>query len=122
MAEDNTSDKHIKADKPWLWKEGQSGNPLGRPKRKTLTELIHKKLDETPDGWNKLVALVLTEIFTNKNKDVMKELWHYTDGMPKEKHEHSGQIAIPILNGVTQQNDLPTNNSDTKALEAPEEN
>lgn len=69
--------------------KGVSGNPAGRPKRKTLTELIHQKLDDTPDGWNKLVALVLTEIFNDKNKDLMKELWHYTDGMPKDKREHS---------------------------------
>lgn len=119
MGDSNTSDKQIKSDKPWLWKEGQSGNPAGRPKRKTLTELIHAKLDDTPDGWNKLVALLLTEMFNNKNKDLIKELWHYTDGMPKQKTEHSGSIAVPILGGQT---NVSTNHSDQKADETSQEN
>jgi hypothetical protein len=59
-------------------------NKTGRPKRKTLTELIHAKLDDTPEGWEKLVALVLSKMFTDKDKDLIKELWHYTDGMPKQ--------------------------------------
>lgn len=125
MGEDNT--KNIKPDiqentgrlADGTFPPGVSGNPLGRPKRKTLTELIHAKLDDTPDGWNKLVALVLTEIFTNKNKDVMKELWHYTDGMPKEKHEHSGQIALPILGGHT---NVHSDDSNKALDETPQEN
>ena len=94
-------------------------NRNGRPKRKTLTELIHEKLDNTPDGWDKLVALVLTEVFKGKNKDLVKELWHYTDGMPKQKTEHSGQVAIPILGGQT---NVPTNNSDKTLDETTKEN
>lgn len=78
------------------FKKGEVTNPKGRPKRKTLTELIHAKLDDTPDGWNKLVALVLTEMFNAKNKDLIKTLWQYTDGMPTQKTEITGAEGEPV--------------------------
>src|SRR5260221_2182308 len=63
----------------------QSINPLGRPKRKTLTELIHDKLDKG-DGeltWEQLVTVIMSMV-KHKDKDIVKELWHYTDGKPNE--------------------------------------
>lgn len=83
-------------DEQGKWLEGVSGNPAGRPKRKTLTELIHAKLDNTPEGWDKLVALVLTEMFNSKNKDLIKTLWQYTDGMPTQKTEITGAEGEPV--------------------------
>jgi len=67
--------------------EGHSGNPLGRPKRKTLTELIHAKLDELPDGWNSLVNILMEKVFKEKDKEIMKLIWEYTDGKPKQSVE-----------------------------------
>jgi len=61
-----------------------NANPKGRPKRKTLTELIHAKLDDTPDGWEKLADMVVTKILKEKDKDILKTLWAYTDGLPKQ--------------------------------------
>lgn len=82
-------------------------NPNGRPKRKTLTELIHDKLDKG-DGdldWNKLVAIVLT-MASKKDKEIIKELWHYTDGMPKQSTDvTSGGKPLPILGGITKEKD-----------------
>lgn len=77
---------------------GVSGNPAGRPKRKTLTELIHAKLDDTPEAWNAVVGIVLEKILKEKDKDVLKALWQYTDGMPKQsvEHEVDGGISIRI--------------------------
>jgi len=60
-------------------------NPFGRPKRKTLTELIHEKLDKG-DGelnWDQLVSVIIS-MAKGKDKDIVRELWHYTDGKPKE--------------------------------------
>ncbi len=65
-----------------------SGHPQtsqGRPKRKTLTEMIHEKLD-TSEGdftWKELVEIIIT-MAKGKDKDIVRELWHYTDGKPKE--------------------------------------
>lgn len=64
--------------------KGVSGNPAGRPKRKTLTELIHAKLDSSPDDWQKIVELVVTKIIKEGDKEVLKTFWQYTDGMPKQ--------------------------------------
>jgi hypothetical protein len=76
--------------------KGVSGNPAGRPKRKTLTELIHEKLDKTPDGWDNLVKLVLVQVFNKRDKEILKELWHYTDGMPKQSTDlTSGGKPLP---------------------------
>lgn len=57
-------------------------NKEGRPKRKTLTELIHAKLDETPGGWEAIVKTAISKALTDK--EVLRTLWQYTDGMPKQ--------------------------------------
>lgn len=87
-ASDKITDKQIKADhkdKPWLFKPGESGNPAGRPKRKTLTELIHAKLDDTPGAWDAIVSTVIQKILKDKEREVIKTFWQYTDGMPLQK-------------------------------------
>ena len=87
-----TPNKQVKADTKF--KPGVSGNPAGRPKRKTLTELIHAKLDDTPEAWNAVVGIVLEKILKEKDKDVLRALWQYTDGMPKQSLVHEGELDI----------------------------
>lgn len=83
--------------------KGISGNPKGRPRRKTLTELIHAKLDET-NGWDAIVAKVI-ELSVAGNRHVLKQLWDHTDGMPKQKVEHTGEDGEPIKHVIV----LPSN-------------
>jgi hypothetical protein len=107
------TDKQKKTHRPWLFQPGQSGNPNGRPKRKTLTELIHAKLDDTPDAWNTIVDLVVEKIKTDK--DVLKIFWEYTDGKPQQKTDiTSGGKPIPILGNVS------TDDSDKETAETQE--
>lgn len=73
---------------------GVSGNPNGRPKRKTLTELIHAKLDDTPGAWDKIVKTVITKLSTEK--EIIKIFWQYTDGMPVQKNVLAGDEDNPI--------------------------
>ena len=47
---DETPAKHLREDlKPYVWKKGQSGNPNGRPKGKTLKEFARDYLKNLPD-------------------------------------------------------------------------
>jgi len=92
MADSDSIDKQTVTKVSRMPKAGFNVHPEninreGRPKRKTLTELIHAKLDDTPEGWDKLVALVIYKLFQDKDKDILKTLWNYTDGMPKQKVE-----------------------------------
>lgn len=41
------------------WKKGQSGNPKGRPKRKTITEAIYEKLQACYPGIEDCTAMEL---------------------------------------------------------------
>jgi hypothetical protein len=85
--------------------EGHAPSSPGRPKRKTITELIHEKLDSgTADlTWDQLITIFIS-MAKRKDRDILKELWHYTDGMPKQKTELStldGEPLVVIKNGST---------------------
>jgi len=49
------SDNQTENSKPWLWKKGQSGNIMGRPKGKTMKEYakdyLSRMTDEERDAW-----------------------------------------------------------------------
>ena len=122
MGNDNTADKQVKNRgheniKPYQWKEGQSGNPAGRPKRKTLTELIHAKMDDTPEAWEAVVATVIHKMVKDKDNHIIKAFWEYTDGKPLQRQELTGKdgkdLPTPILGILTQ--NVPSNHSDDKA-------
>lgn len=68
------SDKQTSNSKPWLWKKGQSGNLMGRPKGKTMKdyarEYLSKMTDEERDEWL---------------EGIPKEIiWKLAEGMPKQ--------------------------------------
>lgn len=44
---DNQTDNNLK---PWLWKKGQSGNIMGRPKGKTMKEYSREYLERMTDA------------------------------------------------------------------------
>lgn len=108
MGNDNASDQITEkqsetVNKPWQFQPGQSGNPAGRPKRKTLTELIHAKLDNTPGGWEAIVNEAIRKAL--KDKEVLRTLWQYTDGMPRQSigidNNGGGPLEIKIVEDTT---------------------
>ncbi len=73
--------------KPWLWKKGQSGNIMGRPKGKTMKEYARQYLermtDEERDEWLEGIE-----------KD---KIWEMSEGKAKQDMELSGEITSKII-------------------------
>ena len=70
-------------EKPWLWKEGQSGNPKGRPpKGWSLTETIKSMIEAEPALKKQLGAKII-DMAKQGDIAAIKLLWNYVDGMPK---------------------------------------
>lgn len=83
-----TVDKHVpKQLKPYTWKKGQSGNPNGRPKGKTLKEFAREYLENLPDDEKiEYLASLPTEI-----------VWKMAEGNPKQDTEVTGEVTTKII-------------------------
>ena len=88
------------------WKQGQSGNPQGRPKtKKTVAAEIEKLLKRRVDKDGKkitrrqAIAEIVTKMALDGDIQALKLLMNYNDGMPIQKTEISGpdQGAIVLV-------------------------
>ncbi len=96
--------------KPNMWKPGQSGNPAGRPKGKTMKEWVKDYLsrmsDEERDAF---VAGIPKEV-----------IWRMAEGNPSEDKNIQISVPKPILGGITQANArLSDKGDENEALNAP---
>jgi hypothetical protein len=85
---------------PYMWKKGQSGNPNGRPKGKTLKEFAREYLESLPDDEKiDYLASLPTEI-----------VWKMAEGNPQTDVTSKGEQInpMPILGNIT---NVPTNDS-----------
>ena len=81
------------------FRKGQSGNPRGRPKTKTLTELVREVLERDHNG--RLTLQVLAEVVVReaaKGKfPFVKEVWDRLEGQPPARHHIAGEDGGPII-------------------------
>ena len=66
---------------------GGPGRPVGSV---SITTIIKRKLQEAPPGQRQALAELLAEKILDKayvdgNETLIKEVWHYVDGMPNQK-------------------------------------
>jgi hypothetical protein len=94
----NESDNQSQNNRPWLWKKGQSGNLMGRPKGKTMKEYARQYLermtDEERDEW-----------LEGMGKD---KIWEMAEGKAKQDIEANvSGINIQVVKYGENNNDTP---------------
>lgn len=108
---DEETENSIKADKPWLFKKGQSGNPGGRPKGKSMKDYAREMLAAMTDDERQ-------EYLKGLPKEI---IWKMAEGNPETKTDvTSGGKPIPIYGG--QSLNIPEHNSDEESISAHEAN
>lgn len=101
MADDNSNpeislEKQEENRKPGTWLPGQSGNPLGRPKKgHSITETIKAMMDEKPEI-KRALAVKILQMAAEGDITAIKTVWNYLDGMPLQKNEIGGSNGEPI--------------------------
>jgi len=86
---EETDNQTNNTSKPWLWKKGQSGNIMGRPKGKTMKEYakeyLERMTDEERDEWLEGIE---------KHK-----IWEMSEGKAKQDVDAkvSGDLVINVI-------------------------
>lgn len=88
-------EKEIRKERlaPYMWKPGQSGNPKGRPKEKTMKEWARDVLQKMTDEERK-------KFFIGMPKEV---IWKMAEGNPAQDLTSGGEKlkVVPIYNGAS---------------------
>jgi len=82
------------------WKKGESGNPKGRPKKKSVEDYVEALLDEVPKGGKgdttrrELLAQVIVEkMFSRKGEPILRE--YLKRAWPEiNRHEISADVDL----------------------------
>jgi hypothetical protein len=89
------------------WKKGQSGNPSGRPKSKTLSDAFKNKLEElVPDDlegrtWAELIAVALVRDAVRGNVQAAREIADRTEGRARQAIEFEDKTMTQAFERMT---------------------
>lgn len=106
IMEESIDNQPPKQLKPYLWKKGQSGNPNGRPKGKTLKEFARQYLESLPEDQKvDYLASLPTDI-----------VWKMAEGMPQSNSDVKieGSLNINIINYEDNNDPPPVQTEQTK--------
>ena len=98
------------------WKPGQSGNPKGRPKKKSISEELHDLMEDLRKRKNKnmttreALAEVIIEQALAGRFTFMKEILDRTEGKVADKVQMSGPQGEPLFQfmNLSEKNDRDT--------------
>jgi hypothetical protein len=96
------------APTPASWKEGQSGNPNGRPKKGySITAWFQEMLNSNPEVKDAIGKSIMKKALEG-DTTAQKMVWSYMDGMPQQNFDHTSggeKLPTPILGLNVQSND-----------------
>jgi Family of unknown function (DUF5681) len=93
--------------KPHQWKKGQSGNPCGRPKSRTLSDAYRKKLEEpVPNDpkartWAELIADAQVRDAVRGNVQAAREIADRTEGRARQAIEFEDKTISQAFERMT---------------------
>jgi hypothetical protein len=93
--------------KPYRWKKGQSGNPSGRPRSKTLSDAYKNKLEELvpndPDGrtWAEIIAEAQVRDAVRGNVQAAREIADRTEGRARQAIEFEDKTLANAFERMT---------------------
>jgi len=105
-----TKEQKIARIQPYMWKKGQSGNPAGRPKGKTMKEYARELLECQTDEERQAFLHGLS-------KDI---IWKMAEGLPQQDITSGGkEIQIPIYGNksIKSGDDLQGHEGDSKDIQ-----
>jgi len=95
--------------KPYQWKKGQSGNPSGRPKSKTLSDAYRNKLEEpVPNDsegrtWAELIAEAQVRDAVRGNVQAAREIADRTEGRARQAIEFEDKTFANAFERMTRE-------------------